>query len=127
MSEKFYKQFVDLQSSLKFLLSTAGTELYCDPKFTKVVIATNGGIVPGMNVVIKSIVKCLEQEYGVTSIYGVKWGYVGFMEDKDEHFIKLDSNYVTDIQVRGGSILGTSRDIFDLQKVVASLKRHKFT
>ena len=49
------------------------------------------------------------------------------MEDKDEHFMKLDSHNVTDIQSRGGSILGTSRDQFDLQKVVASLKRHKFT
>ena len=31
MQEKFYKQFVDFHSSLKFLLSSARTELYCDP------------------------------------------------------------------------------------------------
>ena len=36
-----------------------------------------------MNVVIKGIVRCLEIEYGVTEIYGAKWGYLGFMEDTD--------------------------------------------
>ena len=64
-SEKYYKQYVELPSSLKFLLATARTELYADPADTRVCIATNYSIVPGMNVVIKSIVKCLEQEYGV--------------------------------------------------------------
>ena len=60
MQEKFYKQFSEMQSSLKFLLSSARTEIYSDPAKTKVCIATNGGIVPGMNEVIKAITKCLE-------------------------------------------------------------------
>ena len=57
--------------------AAANREIYCDPAKTKAVIATCGGLVPGMNVVIRSLVKCLEQEYGVQDIFGAKYGFVG--------------------------------------------------
>ena len=60
LQEKYYGHMSELQTSLKFLRSTASKEIYCDPSQTKAVIATCGGIVPGMNVVIRSLVKCLE-------------------------------------------------------------------
>ena len=77
LQETFYSQPSELQTSLKFLRSTASTQIYSDPAKTKVVIATCGGIVPGMNVVIRSLVKCLEQEYGVRDIYGARYGFWG--------------------------------------------------
>ena len=128
MQEKFYKHLSELQSSLKFLLASARTEIYSDPAKTKVCIATNGGVVPGMTAVIKAITKCLEQEYNVKEIYGVKWGFKGLMEDKnDDYIMKLTAENMADTHSQGGTILGTSRDEFDLHKVIASLKRHKFT
>ena len=81
LQEKFYSHLSELQTSLKFLRSTAAPEIYCNPTQTKAVIATCGGIVPGMNVVIRSLVKCLEQEYGVTQIYGAKYGFAGLASD----------------------------------------------
>ena len=71
----------ELQTSLKFLRSAASKEIYCDPSQTKAVIATCGGTVPGMNVVIRSLVKCLEQEYGVREIYGANFGFMGLAQD----------------------------------------------
>lgn len=55
--------------------ATATKDIYIDPKKTRVAIATCGGIVPGMNVVIRNIVHCLETEYGVEEIYGVRYGF----------------------------------------------------
>ena len=90
---------------MKFYRSSASTEIYCDPAQTKVMIATCGGIVPGMNVVIRSLVKCLEQEYGVTQILGAKYGFWGLAGDPKE-WIKLTSASLVGVQQRGGSVLG---------------------
>ena len=50
------------------------------------------------------------------------------MEEKnDEYIMKLTARSVTGIHNSGGTILGTSRDEFDVHKVITSLKRHKFT
>ena len=57
--------------------ATATKDIHIDPKKTRVAIITCGGIVPGMNVVIRTIVHCLETEYGVTDIHGVKYGFQG--------------------------------------------------
>ena len=106
LQEKFYAQMSDLQTSLKFLRSAASTTIYSDPATTKVVIATCGGIVPGMNVVIRSLVKCLEQEYGVNQIFGAKYGLAGLAKAQRE-WVKLTSESLHGIQDKGGSILGT--------------------
>lgn len=81
----------DLEFSLKFLRSTAREFIYCQPEKTKVAIAMIGEICPGKNVILRSLVKCLEQEYGVKEIYGVKWGFRGFTEDYPKHWIKLQA------------------------------------
>ena len=40
-------------------------EIVFKPEETKVAIVTCGGLCPGLNVVIKGLVDCLEFEYGV--------------------------------------------------------------
>jgi 6-phosphofructokinase 1 len=55
----------------------------------KAAIVTCGGLCPGLNVVIKSIVECLYFEYGVKEIWGIKWGYRGFYED-DKYWVPLN-------------------------------------
>jgi 6-phosphofructokinase 1 len=61
-------------------------EIMCEPSTVKAAIATIGEICPGKNVVIRSIVKCLEQDYGVSEIYGIKWGFRGFCEEFPKHW-----------------------------------------
>ena len=73
-----------------------------------------------MNVVIKSLVKCLEQEYGVHEIYGAKYGFHGLASDSSE-WLKLTSAELTGIQLKGGSILGVQGPQVDLQNVLDRL------
>jgi len=129
LQEKFYKHFTELQSGLKFKRAGARKEIYCDPKQTKVAIATCGGICPGMNVVIRALYKCLKNEYGVEDIYGVRWGFYGFATDFPKHWIKLDDQKTYGIQNNGGSMLGTSGDprVVDKEAIVKSLEDQGIT
>ena len=113
----------DLQTSLKFLRSAASTTIYCEPATTKVVIATCGGIVPGMNVVIRSLVKCLEQEYGVDQIFGAKYGLAGLAKAQNE-WVKLTSESLHGIQDKGGSILGTQGPNVKIRQIYDRLTMH---
>lgn len=83
------------------------------PDETRVAIVTCGGLCPGQNVVVKSLVNCLQNAYGVKEIYGIKWGYKGFYEDFPKNWIKLTNKEVENIQKIGGTILGSSRGGFD--------------
>ena len=81
---------------------------------------TCGGLCPGLNVVIKSIVECLIYEYNVKEIYGIKWGYRGFYEDPS-YWKELNIENIKGIQNLGGTILGSSRGGFDSEKMIAAL------
>ena len=95
---------------------------------TKVAIVTCGGLCPGLNNVIKSIVQTLAGQYGATEIYGIKWGYRGFYEKdhtkegKADYWIPLTPENVKGIQLKGGTILGSSRGGFDAPKMIQALK-----
>ena len=113
---------------MKFQRATAREEIYSVPSQTKVVIVTIGQICPGTNVVLRSIVKCLEHEYGVTDIFGVKWGFRGLAQSDTKHWLKINAAMIEGIQGNGGSYLGTCRhQRFDAEKVVDQLQHQKVT
>lgn len=123
LQEKFYKQMADLEYSLKFQRSTARENIFCDPNKTKVAISMIGELCPGKNVVLRSLVKCLEHEYGVEEIYGVKWGFRGFCEEFPKFWVKIDAASLEGIQHQGGAKLGTCRHVpFDAEKVADRLE-----
>lgn len=68
-------------------------------------ILTSGGDCPGLNAVIRAIVKSLEP-HGVT-VYGILEGFTGLVENR---YIRLDSAMVSGILTQGGTILSTSRN-----------------
>ncbi len=88
----------------------------------KIGILTGGGDCPGLNPVIRAIVrKMLRNNY---EILGIKNGWKGMLE-KD--IVNLDLNAVSGILHRGGTILHTSRTNpyekeEDVKKVVANFK-----
>ena len=82
---------------------------------------TCGGLCPGLNAVIKSIVDCLSFEYGAKEIWGIRWGYRGFYE-KEDYWIKLTPENVKGIQLKGGTILGSSRGGFNGKEIIKALK-----
>ena len=78
----------------------------------KVAILTNGGDAPGLNAVIRAIVKVAERN-GV-ECYGFIEGYKGLLEN---NYVKLDSNTnAAGLLHRGGTIIGASNstNVFSL-------------
>ena len=73
-----------------------------------------------MNVVVRSLVKCLEQEYGVTQIFGAKYGFTGLADNASE-WVRLTSASVAGIHARGGSILGVQGPHVEMTPVYQSL------
>jgi len=71
----------------------------------KVGVLSGGGDAPGINAVIRAIVRRGIQTYN-DEIVGIKDGWRGLLE---ANHVPLDLNAVTGILPRGGSILGTSR------------------
>ena len=49
--------------------------IYHDPSWTRAAIVTCGGLCPGLNNVIKSLVRVLWFDYGVRNIFGIPYGY----------------------------------------------------
>lgn len=71
----------------------------------KVGILSGGGDAPGINAVIRAVVRKGIQNYGY-EITGIKDGWAGLLEAK---YLPLDLKAASGILPRGGSILGTSR------------------
>lgn len=71
----------------------------------RIAILTGGGDAPGLNAVIRAVVKTANLQYNC-EVLGVKDGFDGFVEP-DGVFL-LDANAVRGILPRGGTILGTA-------------------
>ncbi|MBB3036215.1 ATP-dependent 6-phosphofructokinase [Hoyosella altamirensis] len=69
-------------------------------------ILTGGGDCPGLNAVIRAIVRTSENRYG-SSVVGFRDGWRGLLEDRKER-LRFDDR-VDSILARGGTILGTAR------------------
>ncbi len=93
------------------MLELAGPreKIYFHPSHTKVGIVSCGGLCPGINDVIRSIVRSLWFLYGVRRISGIRNGYRGLLPEYAFEDLALDPDVVDDIAGVGGSILGTSR------------------
>lgn len=71
----------------------------------KVGVLSGGGDAPGINAVIRAVVRKGIQDYGY-EIVGIKDGWRGLLENE---YLTLDLKAISGILPRGGSILGTSR------------------
>jgi len=93
------------------LLEVAGPrrKIYFSPSHVHAGIVTCGGLCPGMNDVIRSIVRSLWHLYGVRRISGIQYGYKGLLPDYRLEVVPLDPDLVDDIHKIGGTMLGTSR------------------
>ena len=83
--------------------------IYFNPAHVHAAICTCGGICPGLNNVIRAIVRCLWYRYGVRRITGIKFGYQGLLPTSMEAPIILTPDVVDEIQEKGGTILGSAR------------------
>lgn len=98
-------------------------KIYFDASMLKCGIVTCGGLCPGLNSVIRSIVLCLHHIYGVRSIYGFPFGYEGLTSRYGHKPVELTPALVTRIHQQGGTILGSSRGNQDIGEMVDMLER----
>ena len=98
-------------------------KLYFDPSKTKCAIVTCGGLCPGINDVIRSIVMKAYYHYGIRTVVGIRNGLRGFIPHYGYDVMELTPENVTNIHQFGGTILGTSRDQQQAEDIVDSLER----
>ena len=93
------------------LMEKAGPreKIFFDPSHAKAGICTCGGLCPGLNDVIRAIVRCLNTRYGVKTIKGYQYGFRGFFAESGYEPIELDRYLIDEIHKIGGTYLGTSR------------------
>ena len=93
------------------LLEIAGPRenIFFDPTHVHAGIVTCGGLCPGLNDVIYSIVMTLWYRYGVRRISGIQYGYRGFLPESKMPVMELSPEKVFEIHKMGGTILGSSR------------------
>lgn len=82
---------------------------YFNPHHTHIGIISCGGLCPGINTVIRSIVRTACMRYGVKSVIGIPFGYRGFDPTLGADLQELTPEVVDHIHLDGGSILGTAR------------------
>ena len=97
--------------------------LFFDPARTRAAIVTCGGLCPGLNNVIRSLVFQLHHGYGVRDIVGFRDGYRGLDPESGVEPIPLTLERVHDIHKDGGTILGTSRGPVNVAAAVDELVR----
>jgi len=100
-------------------------KIFFDPATLNCGIVTCGGLCPGLNDVIRSIVLSLHHHYGVRTIYGFPYGYEGLVPKFGHRPIMLTPQVVSQIDEMGGTILGSSRGNQDVFVMVDTLERMK--
>ena len=87
----------------------ARERIYFNPSSTICAVVTCGGLCPGLNDVIRGLVMTLNYSYGVRTIYGIPYGYEGFVPRYGHSPLHLTPDFVSDLNQDGGSVLGSSR------------------
>jgi 6-phosphofructokinase 1 len=115
-------------ASVGYVRAGPRKELHFDPDQVNAAIVTCGGLCPGLNNVIREIVNSLFQLYGIKGkVYGIQGGYRGFWDFDNYVPIELTPKLVANIHHEGGTVLGSSRGGFDLDKILAFLKERNIS
>jgi 6-phosphofructokinase 1 len=106
-----------------FELAGPRERIYFNPGTLRCGIVTCGGLCPGLNDVIRSIVFCLHEKYGVAAVYGFRFGYEGLVDRNALAPIELTPRRVSQIHEVGGTVLGSSRGPQPAGEMVDRLER----
>jgi 6-phosphofructokinase 1 len=99
--------------------------VFFDPDTVTAAVVTCGGLCPGLNDVIRSIVHELYFMYGVRQIKGVRFGYAGLNPVSGWPMIDLTPDTVRYIHEDGGSFLGSSRGPQPVDLMVNTLLKER--
>jgi len=113
-----YEDFPDIKS---FEKAGPRNRIFFNPDEVKAGIVTCGGLCPGLNDVIRSIVLELENCYKVRKILGFRYGYAGLTLNSKYQPVTLNHEIVDNIHLQGGTILGSSRGNQPVKDIVKNL------
>ena len=106
-----------------FELAGPREKIYFDPSKLRCALVACGGLCPGLNGIIRSVVLELYYGYGVRNIYGIQYGLQGFISKYGHDILSLTPDVVRNIIREGGSFLGSSRGPQDIEEIVDCLER----
>ncbi len=116
--------FSDPNTVPSFEAAGARRKIFFRPAEIACGIVSCGGLCPGINNVIRSVVLTLIHRYGVPRIYGFRYGYAGLAGDPEAGPpIELTASLVEPIHRLGGSFLGSSRGPQDSATMAENLER----
>jgi 6-phosphofructokinase 1 len=96
--------------------------IFFDPSETRAAIVTCGGLCPGINNVLRSMVLELHHTYRVKEVLGFRYGFEGLCPEEGVAPIHLGPDEVRSIHTLGGSFLGLSRGRQDPERMVDTLE-----
>ena len=112
-------------SNVCFERAGARRDIYFEPSETTAAVVTCGGLCPGINNVIRSLVMELSYNYGVKRILGIRFGYQGLSPEAPHPPLDLTPDKVADIHHKGGTMLGSSRGHQEPTETVDFLVNHQ--
>lgn len=115
-------QRAGVDSALAFEKAGPRPQIFFDPSTVHAALLTAGGLCPGINNVIRSIVLELYHRYGVRHISGIRYGYEGLNPETGLPPVELGPDDVKHIHGWGGSELGVGRGAQDVDMMAARLE-----
>ncbi|HBJ85231.1 MAG TPA: ATP-dependent 6-phosphofructokinase [Verrucomicrobiales bacterium] len=103
----------------------ARERIYFDPARTTAGIVTCGGLCPGLNDIIRGIVNQCHLQYGISRVYGFRYGYEGLVQRYGHTPLLLKPASVEQAHHFGGTLLGSSRGKQDIGEMVDTLEDMK--
>jgi 6-phosphofructokinase 1 len=107
------------------MFETAGPrrKIFFDPERLTCGIVTCGGLCPGLNDVVRTVTLSLVWQYGVGKVFGFRYGYAGLSSKAPKPPLLLTPDVVSDIHLKGGDILSSSRGPQDVDEMVDTLQK----
>jgi len=91
-------------------------------RIESIAVLTGGGDCPGLNAVIRAVVKTAINKYQL-DVWGIQDGYLGLIENRMD---RLSYNDVSNILTLGGTILGTSNIANPFRHAIKSGRRLRY-
>jgi len=107
---------------ISFEVAGPREQTFFEPARTTAGIVTCGGLCPGLNDIIRGLVMELSYRYGVTRIFGFRYGFEGLIPRYGHTPWPLKPEAMDSIHAFGGSILGTSRGAQNIGEMVDFLE-----
>lgn len=120
--EYFNKCKKSTEAPISFEKAGPREKIFFEPAKTKVGIVTCGGLCPGLNNVIRSLVNELHYRYGISRVLGIKYGYEGFIPKYNHPVVELTAKMINSIHLTGGTFLGSSRGNQSVEQIVDTME-----